>query len=43
MVTDPKTKGLTLKKFRVYVTRIRLRGNSIELHDPARSDGPEDA
>ena len=43
MVADSMTKGLTLKQFRVYVTGMRLRGNSIKLHGSARSDGPGDA
>ena len=43
MMADPMTKGLTLNQFKVYVTVMRLRGNSVELYDSARSDGPEDA
>ncbi len=43
MVPDPMTKGLTLNQFRVHVTGIRLRGNSVELYGFARSDGPRDA
>ena len=43
MVADPKTKELTLKQFRVHVTGMRLRGNSVKLHGSARSDGPGDA
>jgi hypothetical protein len=34
------TKGLTLKQFKVHVTRMRLRGNSVELYGSARLDGP---
>jgi hypothetical protein len=37
------TKGLTLKQFKVHVTGMRLRGNSVELYGFARSDGPRDA
>ena len=43
MMADPMTKGLTLNQFRVHVTGMRLRGNSVELHGSARSDGPGDA
>ena len=43
MMVDPMTKGLTMNQFRVHVTGMRLRGNSIELYGSARSDGPEDA
>ena len=43
MMADPMTKGLTLNQFRVHVTGMRLRGNSIELYGSARSEGPEDA
>jgi hypothetical protein len=43
MMADPMTKGLTLNQFRVHVTGMRLRENSVELHGSARSDGPGDA
>uniref|UniRef100_A0A2N9F3D5 Reverse transcriptase Ty1/copia-type domain-containing protein n=1 Tax=Fagus sylvatica TaxID=28930 RepID=A0A2N9F3D5_FAGSY len=43
MMADPMTKGLTLNQFRVRLTGMRLRGNSVELHGFARSDGPGDA
>uniref|UniRef100_A0A2N9GNZ7 Reverse transcriptase Ty1/copia-type domain-containing protein n=1 Tax=Fagus sylvatica TaxID=28930 RepID=A0A2N9GNZ7_FAGSY len=43
MMADPMTKGLTLNQFRVHVTGMGLRGNSVELHSSARSDGPGDA
>uniref|UniRef100_A0A2N9EP82 Integrase catalytic domain-containing protein n=1 Tax=Fagus sylvatica TaxID=28930 RepID=A0A2N9EP82_FAGSY len=43
MMADPMTKGLTLNQFRVHVTGMGLRGNSVELHSFARSDGPGDA
>ena len=36
------TKGLTLNQFRVHVTGMRLRGNSVKLHGSAISDGPGD-
>jgi hypothetical protein len=39
MMVDPMTKGLTLNQFRVHVTGMRLRGNSVELHGFTRSDG----
>uniref|UniRef100_A0A2N9FF63 CCHC-type domain-containing protein n=1 Tax=Fagus sylvatica TaxID=28930 RepID=A0A2N9FF63_FAGSY len=42
-MADPMTKGLTLNQFRMHVTGMRLRGNSVELHGSARLDGPEDA
>jgi hypothetical protein len=42
MMADPMTKGLTLNQFRVHVTGMGLRGNSVKLHDSARSDGPGD-
>ena len=31
------TKGLTLNQFRVHVTDMGLRGNSVKLHGSARS------
>jgi hypothetical protein len=37
------TKGLTLNQFRVHVTYMGLRGNSVELHDFAKLDGVGDA
>ena len=43
IMADPMTKGLNLNQFRVHVIGMRLRGNSIELHGFARSDGPGDA
>uniref|UniRef100_A0A2N9F1W8 CCHC-type domain-containing protein n=1 Tax=Fagus sylvatica TaxID=28930 RepID=A0A2N9F1W8_FAGSY len=43
MMADPMTKGLTLNQFRVHVTGMGLRGNSVELHSFARSDGPRNA
>ncbi len=43
MMANPMTKRLTLNQFRVHVTGMGLRGNSIELHGFARSDGPGDA
>ena len=43
MMADPMTKGLTLNQFKVHVTGMGLRGNLIELHGSARSDGPGDA
>jgi hypothetical protein len=43
MMTDPMTKGLTLNQFRVHITSMGLKGNSVELHGSARSDGPRDA
>ena len=43
MMVDPMTKGLTLNQFRVHVTGMGLRGNSVELHGSARSDGLGDA
>jgi hypothetical protein len=43
MMADPMTKGLTLNQFRVHVTGMRLRGNSVELHGSTRSDGLGDA
>ena len=43
MVADPMTKGLTLNQFRVHVIGKGLRGNLVELHGSARSDGPGDA
>ena len=42
MVADLMIKGLTLNQFRVHVTGMRLRGNSIKLHGSARSDGLRD-
>jgi hypothetical protein len=39
MMADPMTKRLTLNQFRVHATSMGLRGNSIELHGSARSDG----
>ena len=42
MMADPMTKGLTLNQFRVHVTGMGLKGNSVELHGFARSDGPGD-
>ena len=41
-MADPMTKGLTLKQFRVHVTGMGLKGNSVKLHGFARSDGPRD-
>ena len=43
MMPNPMTKGLTLNQFRVHVTGMGLRSNSVELHGSARSDGPGDA
>uniref|UniRef100_A0A2N9ELZ6 Reverse transcriptase Ty1/copia-type domain-containing protein n=1 Tax=Fagus sylvatica TaxID=28930 RepID=A0A2N9ELZ6_FAGSY len=43
MMANPMTKGLTLNQFRVHVTGMGLRGNSVELHGSARSDGSRDA
>ena len=43
MMANPMTKGLTLNQFRVHVTGMGLRGNLVELHGSARSDGPRDA
>ena len=43
MMTDPMTKGLTLNQFRVHVTSMGLKGNSVELHGSARSDGSGDS
>jgi formylmethanofuran dehydrogenase subunit E-like metal-binding protein len=43
MMANPMTKGLTLNQFRVHVTGMGLRGNLVELHGSARSDGPGDA
>jgi hypothetical protein len=43
MMADPMTKRLTLNQFRAHVTNMGLRGNSAELHDSARSNGPGDA
>jgi hypothetical protein len=43
MMANPMTKGLTLNQFRVHVTGMRLRGNSVELHGFIRSDGLGDA
>ena len=43
MMTDPMTKGLTLNQFRVHVTSMGLKGNSVELHGFAKSDRPGDA
>uniref|UniRef100_A0A2N9G0N8 CCHC-type domain-containing protein n=1 Tax=Fagus sylvatica TaxID=28930 RepID=A0A2N9G0N8_FAGSY len=43
MMADPMTKGLTLNQFKVHVTGMGLRGNSVELHGSARSDEPRDA
>jgi hypothetical protein len=43
MMANPMTKGLTLNQFRVHVTGMGLRSNSVELHGSARSDGPGDA
>ena len=43
MMADPMTRGLTLNQFRVHVTGMELRGNSVELHSSARSDGLGDA
>jgi hypothetical protein len=42
MMTNPMTKGLTLNQFRVHVTGMGLRGNSVELHGSTRSNGSED-
>ena len=43
MMADPMTKGLTLNQFRVHITGMGLRGNLVELHGSARSDGPGEA
>jgi hypothetical protein len=43
MMADPMTKGLTLNQFRVHVTGMGLRGNSVELHGSTRLDRPGDA
>ena len=43
MMADPMIKELTLNQFRVHVTGMRLRGNSIKLHGSARSNAPGDA
>jgi hypothetical protein len=43
MMADPMTKGLTLNQFRMHVTGMGLRFNSVELHGFARSDSPRDA
>jgi hypothetical protein len=43
MMADPMTKGFTLNQFRVHVTGMGLKGNSVELHGSARSDGLGDA
>ena len=43
MMADPMTKGLTLNQFRVHVTSMGLRSNSVELHGSTRLDGPRDA
>ena len=42
MMADPMTKRLTLNQFRVHATSMGLRGNSVELHGSARSNGPGD-
>ena len=43
MMVDPMIKGLTLNQFKVHVIGMGLRGNSVELHGSARSDGPGDS
>ena len=43
MMVNLMTKGLTLNQFRVHVTSMGLRSNSVELHGSTRLDGPRDA
>ena len=43
MMADPMTKGLTLNQLKVHVIGMGLRGNSVELHGSARSNGSGDA